>query len=100
MLLQHNIALWDTIEECDIIGSSDASIRNVVPVSIMEILQAAEIRKIFCNGNTAYRLFMKYLNPICGRQATKLPSTSPANAAWNLDRLYDEWKQIERYITG
>ena len=94
MLLDHGIALWDTIEECDIIGSSDSSIRNVIPVDIMKILDFADVQEIFCNGNTSYKLFMKYLNPICGRTPVRLPSTSPANAAWSMDRLYEAWKSI------
>lgn len=93
LLLQRRIALWDTIEECDIIGSSDSSIRNVIPVDIMKILTAADIREICCNGNTSYKLFMKYLNPLCGRVPVRLPSTSPANAAWSLERLYGAWSE-------
>lgn len=94
MLISHNIALWDTIEECDIIGSSDSSIKNVVPVDIMRILDTADIHEIYCNGNTSYNLFMKYLHPVCGRTPIKLPSTSPANAAWTMDKLYDAWSVI------
>lgn len=95
LLLDSHIALWDTIEECDIIGSSDSSIKNVIPVNIMKILNTADIREIYCNGNTSYNLFIKYLYPICGRTPVKLPSTSPANAAWTLDRLYDAWSEIK-----
>ncbi|MDO5434788.1 MAG: DNA-deoxyinosine glycosylase [Clostridia bacterium] len=94
LLLEKRIALWDTIEECDIIGSSDSSIRNVIPVDIARILNTADIREIYCNGNTSHALFMKYLYPVCGRVPVRLPSTSPANAAFTADRLYDEWKVI------
>ena len=94
LMLENRIALWDTIEECDIIGSGDSSIKNVIPVNIEEILDTADIKEIYCNGTTSYNLFMKYLYPRCGRSPVKLPSTSPANAAWSLDRLYEEWKQI------
>lgn len=94
LMLEKGIALWDTIEACDIIGSSDSSIRNVVPVDIMRILSTAEIQEIYCNGNTSFRLFMKYLNPVCGRTPAVLPSTSPANAAYSLDRLLESWKVI------
>lgn len=96
--ISHNIALWDVIESCEIIGSSDSSIRNVVPVAINEILSAANIRAIFCNGTTSYNLYCKYLEPISGIPAIKLPSTSPANAAWSMDRLYNEWVQIREYV--
>lgn len=94
LLLKNRIALWDTIEECDIIGSSDSHIRNVVPVDIMKVLCEADIEEIYCNGAASYKLFMKYLFPVCGRTPVKLPSTSPANAAWSIDRLYGEWKVI------
>lgn len=96
--LEHHIALWDTIESCEIIGSSDSSIRNVVPVAINDVLNNADIKAIFCNGTTSYNLYCKYLEPLCGVSAVKLPSSSPANAAWSLDKLYEEWKQIKNYV--
>lgn len=95
MLLSHGMALWDVLEECDIAGSSDSSIRNAVPVDIMAVLRAADIREIYCNGTTAYSLFTRYLSPVCGREAVKLPSTSPANAAWSFDRLCGAWEIIK-----
>lgn len=95
-LLRNGIALWDTIEECDIIGSSDASIKNVVPIAIMKILNEAKINHIYCNGDTSYRLFMKYLYPICQVTPFKLPSTSPANAAWTFEQLVKAWEVISK----
>lgn len=94
LLLENNIALWDTLDACDIIGSDDASIKNAVPVDISLVLNAANIREIYCNGTASYKLFMKHLYPLCGIEPKKLPSTSPANAAWNMDRLYEAWKVI------
>ena len=64
----------------------------MTPVDIMEILSSADIREIYCNGNTSHKLFMIDLYPLCGKEPVKLPSTSPANAAWSLERLYEEWK--------
>ena len=93
-LLSHHIALWDVIASCSIEGSSDSSIRNAVPVDIALILRAADIRRIYCNGTAAYELFIKHLAPVCGMTPVKLPSTSPANAAWTMDRLYEQWTQI------
>ena len=98
LLLDNRIALWDTLDSCDIIGSSDSSIKNAVPVDIMRVLNAAPIGKIFCNGGTSHALFVKYLTPVCGIVPVKLPSTSPANAAWTMDRLYGEWKQILKFL--
>ena len=99
MLLTHHIALWDTLDSCDIIGSSDSSIRNAEPVDIMSLLNAADIRQIYCNGTASYKLFMKYLRPVCGRTPVQLPSTSPANAAWSMDRLRGQWKQILEFLS-
>lgn len=93
-IISHNIALWDVIGSCEITGSADSSIKNVKVNDISIILDACDIRKIFINGNTAFKLYEKYLKPLCGVEAVKLPSTSPANAAWNFDRLYEEWKCI------
>ena len=90
-LLRNGIAVWDVIAECDITGSSDSSIRNVKPADIRRILDAAKIERICCNGTTAYRLYEKYLFPLCKREAVKLPSSSPANAAWSAEQLMEEW---------
>lgn len=91
MLLTHGVAVWDVIASCEITGSSDSSIKNAVPNDVGQILEVADIQAVFCNGQTAYRLYRKYLEPRMGRPATILPSTSPANAAWSLDRLTEAW---------
>ena len=93
-LLRHHIALWDVIASCTIVGSSDSSIRDAVPNDIRPILAGAPIREIYTNGQTAFRLYRKYLLPEIGREAVCLPSTSPANAAWSLDRLLSAWSAI------
>ena len=98
MLLSNHIALWDTIASCEITGASDASITNVTPNDLSPILQAAKIRAIFCNGAASHKLYMKYIFPASGREAVKLPSTSPANAAWSVDRLVREWQTVLAYL--
>jgi hypoxanthine-DNA glycosylase len=94
MLLSHNIAVWDVIASCTITGSSDASIREVVPNDFSRILKEADIRAIYANGAKAYEFYKKYCVKITGIEAVKLPSTSPANAAFSLDKLVEEWKII------
>lgn len=93
MLLNGGVALWDVIESCDIKGSSDASIRNVVPAHIERITDAAPIEVVVCNGGTAGRLYKRYLQDWTGLPAIVLPSTSPANAAWRLERLVERWHE-------
>ena len=94
MLLAHRIALWDVIQSCDIKGSSDSSIKNVQPTDIGMILEKTNVTQIYANGNKAGQLDKRYQFPITGIEATVLPSTSPANAAWSLARLCEAWKTI------
>ena len=93
-LLEHRIALWDVIESCDIIGSSDSSIKNVQVNDIRRITGQAQIRFICCNGDKAYRLFTKYMaESVPDIPVYKMPSTSPANAACGMERLVQEWQR-------
>ena len=94
LLLKHHIALWDVIAECDIAGSSDSSIKNVVPAELSVILDHAPIRTIYANGAKAYDLYRKYTYPVTGRDIRKLPTTSPANAAFQMERLLGAWQEI------
>ena len=91
LLLRHGVALWDVIASCDIAGSSDASITNVVPNDLSRILDAAPVRRIFCNGGTSYACYKKYCRAKLGREAVQLPSTSPANARWTKEKLVEAW---------
>jgi len=90
LLLRNNIAVWDVIKSCDIVGSSDSSIENVEVNDFSIILNKAKIEKIYANGDKAYKLFKKYCKNI---EITKLPSTSPANAQYSLKKLCEEWKK-------
>lgn len=92
-LLRNRIAVWDVIASCDIIGSSDSSIRNVVANDMQVILREAPIRAIYANGDKAYRLFLKYCSKEGQPKVSKLPSTSPANAAWKEERLTAFWRE-------
>ena len=93
-LLEHRVAVWDVIGQCEITGSSDSSIRNVVPNPIQEILDATKVEQIFVNGKKAEQLYKRYIYPETKRNALCLPSTSPANASWNLEKLTEAWKII------
>ena len=93
-LIRNRIAAWDVIHSCTIRGSSDASIKDVVANDLTVILDNAPIRQIYVNGKTAEKMYKKYIEPKIGRKAVCLPSTSPANAAWSLDRLTEAWKVV------
>ena len=94
MCLKHHIALWDSIEECDIVGASDASIKNVVPTDIAWLLSQSKITKIFTVGKKSDECYRKYnysktnIEPVC------LKSTSPANCAYKIEDLIENFRQI------
>ena len=99
MLLAHRVALWDSIASCTIEGSADASIADVVPNDLTPIFSAAPIRQVFCNGKKSWEMYHRYIEPVSGRPAVCLPSTSPANAAWSAERLISAWKeQLTPYL--
>ena len=93
-LLSHGIAVWDVIASCRIEGSSDASIREVSVNDLRPILETAEISQIYVNGKTAEKMYRKYTQPLTGRPCICLPSTSPANAVWSLEKLVQAWNRI------
>ena len=95
-LLENHIAVWDVIGSCDIDGSSDSSIRNVTVNDLRIILETADIRAVYVNGKTAYKYYQKYSQKLTGRSAECLPSTSPANASWDLARLIEAWSCIRQ----
>ena len=96
LILNHRLALWDSIRSCTIVGSSDSSVRDVVPNDISGIISNSKIDRIFCNGALSYKMYMKYIFPTTEIKALKLPSTSPANAAYSLERLIGEWSVIKQ----
>ena len=93
-LLKQRIAVWDVIASCEIAGSSDSSIGGVIPNDVAGLLCKSHIKRVFVNGGKAAQLYDRYLLEKCGQKAVRLPSTSPANAAWPLARLVEEWGQI------
>ncbi len=96
MLLSNGIAVWDVVHSCDIVGSSDSSIKNVVPNDIGIIIENSKVERIFTNGKKADELYSKYIEQSVGITAVCLPSTSPANAVWTLEKLCAEWQQIKK----
>ena len=100
-LERNRIALYDVIERCSIIGSSDSSIRDVEPADLRPILDVSRIgERIYVNGSTAFKLYQAFIFPTLGIQAVKLPSTSPANAAYSLERLTAIWSKILNITPG
>lgn len=96
------VGLWDVIGECERHGSLDTSIvrgsevANPLPALIKTL---PGLRAIACNGGTAHRAFVRFIQPqLSARDRSlpvwSLPSTSPANAAWPLPRLQAVWQPV------
>lgn len=92
-LLKNGIALYDVIEECEIVGSSDSSIRNVIPADLNPILEVSQISAVYTNGRLAGKLYRKYQEPVTGLPCVELPSSSSANAAFSLEKLTGIWQE-------
>ena len=95
LLLRRGIALYDVVFSCEITGSSDASMKNVVPADLKAIVENSKIKKVFVNGKTAEKYYIKYSENSLGIKCVTLPSTSPANAAYSLEKLISEWQAIK-----
>lgn len=93
-LKRHQIALWDVIASCNIKGSSDSSISDVEVNDLNMIIANSSVKHIYTNGNLADKLYHRYFDTIIDLPVTKLPSTSPANAAYSLDKLLIYWSVI------
>ena len=89
-----------TIYSCDIIGSSDSSIKNVVPTDLRTVVEQSKIQHIYCNGRTSGKYFEKYQQKTLGMTAEVLPSTSPANAAFGLEKLTAIWSEALKDSLG
>ena len=94
LVLSHHIALWDSIASCTVVGSSDSSVKDVKPNDLTPILRGSRVTRVACNGALSYSMYTRYLFPVTGIEAIRLPSTSPANAAFSMDRLAEAWSVI------
>ena len=93
-LLENHIAVWDVIHSCSIEGSSDSSITDVVPNDFTELFARTHLLAVAANGTKGYELYQKYVYTVTKREIIKMPSTSPANAAWNLARLTAAYREL------
>lgn len=96
LILENKLALWDVIHSCEIEGSADSTISNVTANDLSVIISNSKVDRIFVNGKTAEKYYNKYTYPKTGIKAICLPSTSPANAAWSIERLVESWKIIKQ----
>lgn len=96
-LIRRGIGLYDAVYECDIMLSSDSKAKNIVPADIPALICGTRVQRIFCNGALSYAALTRH-HPQLAAMAEKLPSTSPANAAYDMRRLMGAWEKICGYI--
>lgn len=98
-LMTRGIAVWDVLASCRRPGSLDAAIERdsetANPIAAL-LHEQPGIRQLLFNGQTAARSFDRHVLPQWdpGRVGRRtLPSTSPANAGWSLERLLPAWRE-------
>lgn len=94
LILTNGLALFDVIASCTIAGSADSSVTDVVPNDLTPILRTGSIERIFVNGKTAEKYYLKYLAEKTGMPCVCLPSTSAANASYSLEKLIAAWRVL------
>lgn len=97
-LLENRIALWDTVHNCHRPGSMDSDIRQEEPNDFETFFKEySGIKRVFFNGQTAHRLFMKHTRTmkLPDVEFHVLPSTSPANASVSFAAKAEAWKTIK-----
>ena len=97
LLKRHDIAIWDVLDSCEIKGAADASIRNPVVNDVLPLVENSHIQAVFFNGAKSEELYRRYCPPL-PVPSFRMPSTSPANAAWIMERLKGQWKKILEYV--
>lgn len=98
LVLHNSLALWDALERCEITGASDTSIKNPVPNDIAGLIAQSRITAVFCNGAASHNIYTRYCKPQTGIEAVRLPSTSPANAAFSMQRLHAAWQPLTAFF--
>lgn len=93
LVLENNLALWDSVKSCEIINSADSTIKNAVPNDIVGFVRKNKINKIIFNGKKSYDIFSKFFKEFKECELEVLPSTSPANAKFSFNDLCNIWKE-------
>ena len=96
-LRRHKIALFDVVKSCEIVGSSDSSLSVKEVNDIGKLIENTDVEKILLNGKKAFEIFQKYIK-IDKVKYFYIPSSSPANASFSLDRLVFEYRKQLEYL--
>jgi hypoxanthine-DNA glycosylase len=92
-LLSQGIGLWDVYAACEREGSLDAHIQNAQPNDLQGLrVRCPRLVAIAHNGAESFK--HAKLTQALGLTVYRLPSTSPANASWSLERKIEAWQSV------
>lgn len=94
LILDHQLALWDVLQQCSIQGSADSSIRSPAANPIADLIACCPVELVVANGQKAGTLYRQHVQTQTRLPVIVLPSTSPANARFSLDDLAQAWQVI------
>lgn len=90
VLLAHGIGLWDVYARCVRAGSLDSAIERAEPNDLAQLRRRCpQLRAVLHNGGESWR-HARHTRAL-GVAVERLPSTSPANASWTVERKLAAW---------
>lgn len=95
LLLTHHIAVWDMIESCEIVGSSNKDIKNCAyhrAAEIQALIDRSDIKTIVLNGKKLARAYKKQFGALAVH-CEPVMSTSAANNGRAPERK-EEWRNV------
>lgn len=95
MLARHGVGLWDVLRSAVRPGSLDSNISAGIPNDIPALFgRLPALGTAVFNGKTAARVFDRHFrrDDFPAVRFIDLPSTSPANASFSLERLTRCWR--------
>jgi TDG/mug DNA glycosylase family protein len=103
LIKANKLAVWDVLASCTRQGSLDASI-DPASVEVNDfatfLKKYPTIKRIFFNGATAEKEFMRRVLPTLSQNIKarlflkRLPSTSPAHATLRVEQKIKEWSAL------
>lgn len=105
-LISNGIAVWDVLQSCKRLGSSDSNIK-LASIRINDFMsffaKYKNIKQVFFNGKMAEKVYQQRILPVLNHHFSYLeyyclPSTSPANASLKLEQKIEAWKIIKQHV--
>jgi hypoxanthine-DNA glycosylase len=90
---RRGLGIWDVYASCCRAGSLDSAIEHAVPNDLGGLVaRLPRLRAIAHNGGESARAMA--VTRSLAAEVVRLPSSSPANASWSLQRKCDAWRAV------